>query len=292
MRISVTAILFLSVAAAAEPMTQCLEYESQIVALEGKLTRQTFPGPPNYESIKNGDKPETYFVLDLIEPVCTNSSKVDPQLDVALSKIKSVQLVLTPRQFKRYAVLVGKRVSARGRLYAGHTIHHRSPVLLQEVQIDKTAKLTPSEPKPWALRLNGIGPVRIGMTLDQLNSALSENFKRPKESEDQSCFYVEPRAHPQIAFMIEDGRVVRIDVSGPGIRTDKGAQIGDSEQRVKDLYGPTMGVEPHFYDYEIGSHYLYFESSDNAIRFETEGGKVFVFYAGRSSAVSYVEGCS
>lgn len=35
------------------------------VALRGKLIRYTFPGVPNYESIENGDYPETRWVLEI-----------------------------------------------------------------------------------------------------------------------------------------------------------------------------------------------------------------------------------
>ena len=35
----------------------------QIVELKGKLLRHTFPGPPGYHSINEGDTPETCCVL-------------------------------------------------------------------------------------------------------------------------------------------------------------------------------------------------------------------------------------
>jgi hypothetical protein len=37
------------------------------VSLRGKLIRHTFPGPPNYENIKEGDCPETRWVLEIFE---------------------------------------------------------------------------------------------------------------------------------------------------------------------------------------------------------------------------------
>ena len=59
----------------------------------------------------------------------------------------------------------------------------------------------------WVVRPDGVGPVKIGITLSQLNSALRERFSTPKNKEDQGCFYVNPRNHAQVAFMIEDGRL-------------------------------------------------------------------------------------
>lgn len=37
---------------------QCLEYEPSSVSLVGTIVRRTYPGRPNYESIKKGDEPE------------------------------------------------------------------------------------------------------------------------------------------------------------------------------------------------------------------------------------------
>lgn len=68
----------------------------------------------------------------------------------------------------------------------------------------------------WTLHLDGIGPIKIGMTLPQLSTALHETFKLPENSEDQGCFYVKPTRH-HLSLMIEDKHLVRIDVDKPGI---------------------------------------------------------------------------
>jgi hypothetical protein len=53
-------------ACAAPP--KCLDYGGEMVALTGKLHRATFPGRPDYESIADGDEPETGFYLTLAAP--------------------------------------------------------------------------------------------------------------------------------------------------------------------------------------------------------------------------------
>ena len=35
----------------------CLSYQPAAVTLKGVIARETFAGPPNYESIKDGDVP-------------------------------------------------------------------------------------------------------------------------------------------------------------------------------------------------------------------------------------------
>jgi len=143
----------------------------------------------------------------------------------------------------------------------------------------------------WIIRQDGIGPIRIGMSVSQLNTALHEKFAMPEKKEDQGCFYVHPSKHSAVSFMIEDGRLVRIDVDKAGVLTVEGVQVGDSEKHVVQVYGPSLKVEEHAYTPE--GHYLTVRSKDGryGIRFETEKGKVQTFYAGRFKAVKYIEGC-
>jgi hypothetical protein len=144
----------------------------------------------------------------------------------------------------------------------------------------------------WVIREDGVGPVEIGMTLPQLNAVLHERFSMPKDKDDQGCFYVQPTKHAHIAFMIEDGRLARVDVDAHGIPTAEGIQVGDSEEHARRVYGTRLKVEPHAYIPEEG-HYLTVHSKDGryGIRFETEKGKIQMFYAGQFKAVQYIEGC-
>jgi hypothetical protein len=140
----------------------------------------------------------------------------------------------------------------------------------------------------WVVRQDGVGPVKIGMTLPQLNVALHEKFTMPESKEDQGCFYVTGTKHPQLSFMIEDKHLVRVDVDKRGVGTSKGVQVGDSEEHVKQVYGSGLQVEPHHY---TDGRYLTLRSGSYGIRFETEDGKVSTFYAGTFEAIQYAEGC-
>jgi len=142
----------------------------------------------------------------------------------------------------------------------------------------------------WAVREDGVGPVKIGMTLAQLNAVLHEKLMKDPQ-DDQACFYVNPKGHPHVSFMIENGKVARIDVQNPGISTSSGIRVGDSEARAKQAYGAKLKIDPH--KYIDDGHYLTVRSSDGhfGIRFETEKGKITTFYAGAHEAIQYVEGC-
>jgi len=145
----------------------------------------------------------------------------------------------------------------------------------------------------WVVREDGAGPVKVGISLSELNGVLREKFSLPLEKDERRCFYVNPREHPDISIMIVDGRVARFDVVSAGVSTSKGIQVGDSEARARHAYGPRMKVSRHAYTGDEGGHYLTFRSSDAryGIRFETDQGKITMFYAGRYAAVQYIEGC-
>ena len=143
----------------------------------------------------------------------------------------------------------------------------------------------------WIVRMDGVGPVKVGMTLSQLNAALHEHFSYTEEEGGPSCFYVRPKKHPQLAFMMEDGHLVRVDVDKAGIRTESGLGVGDTETRAKAVYGTKLRIEASQYTGDEGGHYLTVRSGNYGIRFETEHGKITEFYAGTYDAIQYVEGC-
>ena len=111
----------------------CLSYEPTEVRLTGTISRKTFPGLPNYKSIRKGDKPETYWVLHLAKPICTTAS-ADNDTE---SGVMNLQLILTGKQYALYKKFVGRkmRVTVRGKLSHAITGHHHTPVLMQVVNI-------------------------------------------------------------------------------------------------------------------------------------------------------------
>ena len=147
-------------------------------------------------------------------------------------------------------------------------------------------------PESWVVRQDGVGPLKIGMSLFELNTILHEKFSMPDSKEDQGCFYVSPKKHPQVSLMIEDGHLTRVDVGDHGVSTAEGIQVGDSEERAREVYGSKMRVEPSTYG-GPEDHYLTVRSDNGkyGIRFETEGRKIKVFYSGTFQAIQYVEGC-
>lgn len=125
--ISFTSLLYLSAHAA-----DCLKYEPDVVTLTGSLHRATFPGKPNFESVADGDEPETGFYLTLGQPICTRGDS-GPERQ-AHAAVKEIQLVLTEAQYASLGPKVGSQVQLRGQLFSSFTGHHHADVLLRVAQ--------------------------------------------------------------------------------------------------------------------------------------------------------------
>jgi hypothetical protein len=94
--------------------------------------------------------------------------------------------------------------------------------------------------------------------------------------------------------MVEQGRIVRVDVDSAGLATSEGATVGMSEADIRSRY-PGVREVPHKYD-ERGRYLVVTSASpaDSALRliFETDGARVVRYRAGVVPQVEYVEGCS
>ena len=94
--------------------------------------------------------------------------------------------------------------------------------------------------EPWFLTTKGYGPVKAGMTIAEAQSLL--NFKlntfenRPIDTE---CDYVSEtgRYEEGVNYMIQEGKITRIDVSDSAITTKSGAKVGDSTEKLKEIFG-------------------------------------------------------
>jgi hypothetical protein len=142
----------------------------------------------------------------------------------------------------------------------------------------------------WVIREDGVGPIKVDMTLAQLSAALHQELTAD-ERDEEGCFYINPRGHDNVSFMIIDGHVVRAEVNAPGISTSTGIQVGDSEAKVRKFYGARVQVTANPY-LDTGL-FLTIRSADGrqGIRFITDKGKITMFFAGNYDAIQYVEGC-
>lgn len=154
-----------------------------------------------------------------------------------------------------------------------------------------TAAPTDSTSPRWVVRPNGIGPLQVGMPLAVASRALGEQLV----VHEPGCDHVNPATMPDgILLMVIDDTVARVEVDSAGVPTGEGAQVGDSESRVLELYGARARIEPHKYTYPDGHYVVVTPPGDTLHRiiFETFKGRVTTYRAGRVPAVQLVEGCS
>jgi hypothetical protein len=98
------------------------------------------------------------------------------------------------------------------------------------------------------LALNGIGSIRVGMTVDEASQSAGIKLTRRVNSglDEYECSYVEPKGEPKgISLMVTKGRIARVDIDSKRITTIKGARIGDSEDRIISLYPGQIQVTRH-----------------------------------------------
>ena len=124
-------LVFLFATAPASVCAACLA-DGQAVEFEGMISRETFPGPPNYQSIDDGDKPETVWILTIDSANCVVGESMEGGKQYEVAKATSrFQLVFSAgSDYERYKALVERRVKVVGQLFAGHTGHHHTKALI------------------------------------------------------------------------------------------------------------------------------------------------------------------
>jgi hypothetical protein len=143
----------------------------------------------------------------------------------------------------------------------------------------------------WTVTPSGIGPIRVGMRLDEV-TRVAGNVAPPPGG---GCDYVRPHGlAPGVSVMLSHGTVARVDVDSAGIRTASGVGVGDSASRVNALYAGRSTRSPH--KYVPGAEYLTVSGpspadSSNRIVFEIENGRVARYRSGRVPEVEWVERC-
>jgi hypothetical protein len=145
--------------------------------------------------------------------------------------------------------------------------------------------------------LYGIGPVRAGMSVAEASSALGVMLGFPKGVATASCTYLSwPGGPDGVSLMVEDFRIARVDVRSGATTTVEAARIGDSADRIRQLYMGRVTSSPHKY---TEGQYLTVappagapSDTDFRLIFEIEDGRVTRYRSGKVPQVGYVEGCS
>ena len=142
-------------------------------------------------------------------------------------------------------------------------------------------------PASWTASAGQVGPVRIGMTAVEAEMAIGTPFA----AASGECVYRKSPAVPMGVLLMEvDGRIVRADITGPGVSTAEGIGVGTAAARVREAYGAAVTASPH--KYTSGQYLTLAPDADHRVVFETDGERVTRYRIGRLPQVEWVEGCS
>ena len=166
----------------------------------------------------------------------------------------------------------------------------------------------PPPPAPAAdvLTAKGFGPLRIGMTRAEVETALGadSNPDAVGGPDPASCDTFHPARAPQgMMVMVEQGVLTSIWLDrGATLKTDRGFGVGDAAAAIKAAYGPTATASPHKYavapaeyitSWSVGGGAGYVQDASArgiAYHIGTDGRAEHVAAGGPS--IQYVEGCA
>ena len=146
----------------------------------------------------------------------------------------------------------------------------------------------------WHLTVNGLGPVRIGMSPTHSANALGAKLSGGAADSRAVCIEKQADSLPGVTFMFENGRLTRISVREPSpITTPRGIGAGASADQVRKAYGARLSVENTKYEPPPAEYLTYWTVANRrGVRFETDSNRrIAVMHAGTSSII-YVEGCA
>lgn len=180
------------------------------------------------------------------------------------------------------------------------------PVPAPEVPAAETTTPAPAMTLD-VLTADGIGPLTIGMTLDEVTAALGPDANPDAVGgpDPESCDEFRPERAPEgVLVMIQEGKLTRISlVELSTVKTDKGLGIGETADAVKTAYGDQAKATPHKYQDAPAEYIAWWkggprtepyveDETARGIVYEIDGtGKVGAIHAGGPS-IQYVEGCA
>jgi hypothetical protein len=118
----------------------CYHYRPAPVSLTGRLIQRTLPGPPNYQSIKRGDRPQVVDLLILDAPICTVPDYKDSPNTDAFQGQDTIQVRRAESTWREVRRLSGRRVIVTGTLAEWALGPDRTPVVIDPTEVRPVSK--------------------------------------------------------------------------------------------------------------------------------------------------------
>jgi len=113
----------------------CYHYRPASVSLTGRLIQRTLPGPPNYQSIARGDRPQVVDLLILDTPICTIADYKDSPNTDAFQGQDTLQVRRAESTWREVRRLSGQRVVVKGTLAEWALGPDRTPVVIDPTEV-------------------------------------------------------------------------------------------------------------------------------------------------------------
>lgn len=131
---NILAVIPLVIVCQASLGNECVQ-EGDEITLHGSISKETFPGRPNYESIEMGDEPETVSILKTNKKLCMSGTYTDSNEKYTLKELTKFHLVFSDTGHSQTTD------ASRGLIVVGHirhavTGHHHTPAILEVSSID------------------------------------------------------------------------------------------------------------------------------------------------------------
>lgn len=144
------------------------------------------------------------------------------------------------------------------------------------------------------LTMNSYGPIRVGMPVAEVHRQLLKLGRKqlPKPGKTSKTGCDSYQASPQLRFMTEDGKVVRIETREPDVVTPSGIRIGSSLDRVRKAFGSRIEDEPQKHSGDPKDRSIVLVAGDRQSAIRVDGNQaVSAIYVGAEHAIRDVEGC-
>jgi hypothetical protein len=149
-------------------------------------------------------------------------------------------------------------------------------------------------PEHARLTFRGLGPVRVGMTRDEVEAVVGHRIPW-QDNVSPGC--ATSRLAPGVWGLFTEGRVASVNVTRYGTRgqrsadyrTRAGVGVGMAQRKIRAVYGSAAKRSPHAY---VDGYYFKITRGNRRIVFATDKGVITDIAGGRRPEVDYIEGCA